>query len=90
MMEWAIAKYKPNPKIMFLAGLSLGGSMCFKLALRKKYDYRAVIFFSPGFSRNPVNKMNLGIIHIFKILFLKNSYLFPPTFTSGCKHKIFM
>jgi S-formylglutathione hydrolase FrmB len=38
---------KQNPKII-ISGLSFGGTICFKMAVRRpeKYDY--VVFFAPG------------------------------------------
>jgi hypothetical protein len=68
----------------------MGGSLSLLIANKKKFSISGVIFFAPGLVMNPVNKLPLGIIHYFQLLCMPKSYLFPPSYKSGCRHKLYV
>ena len=51
-MEYILSKYEGKQKI-FISGLSLGGAVCLRLALRKPDLINGVIFLSPALRSNP-------------------------------------
>lgn len=89
-LNWSKKKYGQELKI-FLLGLSMGGAISIKVANRARVpNISGVIFVSPALSFNKFNPLPLTWIHYFQIAFMPRSYLFPPSYTSGCRHKQFI
>jgi alpha-beta hydrolase superfamily lysophospholipase len=90
VINWARDKYGDNLKV-FLMGLSMGGAISLKVANRGQIgNIGGVIFVSPALRFNKFNPLPLSFIHYFKLIFMPRSYLFEPSYTSGCRHKKFI
>lgn len=90
VINWARDKYGEGLKV-FLMGLSMGGAISIKVANRGQIgDIGGVIFVSPALKFNKFNPLPLSFIHYMKMLLMPRSYLFEPSFTSGCRHKKFI
>ena len=61
---------KKKPKII-ISGLSFGGTICFKMAIRNPQKYDFVVFFAPGLREVPES------LPILKQLGKALGYLFP-------------
>lgn len=46
-VDFIMSKYEKK-KLIYLSGLSLGGTICFKMCLRNPLKYSGVIFLSPA------------------------------------------
>jgi len=69
----------------------MGGAISIKVANRAQVpNIAGVIFLCPALRFNKSNPLPLTWTHYFQIVFMPRSYLFEPSYTSGCRHKKFI
>lgn len=51
VLRLLVAKYKCHN--IFLAGLSLGGAVAFRMAIRQKFAYKGIVLFAPSIRQHP-------------------------------------
>lgn len=89
VLMWSRNKYGESLPI-FLIGLSMGGLLSIHVANRNIVEnIKGVILLSPALRSNPQNPLPLKFTHYLKIIFSPRSYLFPPSYTSTYRHKLY-
>ena len=89
VIEWGLSKYGRDLNV-FLFGLSLGGRVVVEVVSRKKFPYKGAILVAPAMQINPLDNFSFGLKDYFKMMFMPESGLFEPSYTSGCRHREFI